>query len=322
MDDSEVVAAIAAGDPAGTAMAYDKYAAALYGYCQWMLREPAGSADALRDTFAVAAGTFGDLPDAPKLRPWLYAAARNECQRRLAATSPVHGEQADIAGQATAGADRAIGVNGVPEQDELRALIRAVLAELEPGEREVIELSLRHDLYDTDLAAVLSGSGSQARSLTARARSHLEKNLGPLLITRTGREHCPALKTLLADRDGELTEQTRDLVREHVENCAICASHGRSALRPAALSGLEPLAVLPPGLRDDVLGFCSPARPDAPAARRSAEWARPAGFSAAVRTIRWGTIRRHPGAATAAAAVVLWVVAAVSSTLLVLIGLH
>ena len=308
MDDSEAVAAIAAGDPAGTAMAYDKYAAALYGYCHWLLREPADAADALRDTFAVAAATLGDLPDATELRPWLYAVARSECQRRLVTTSLVHGEEA--------------GVNGVPGQAELQTLIRAILAELQPDEREVIELSLRHDLYDTELATALGMSWSQALALTSRARSQLEKNLGALLIARTGRENCPALSTLLADWDGQLTEQTSDLIGEHIEKCGICAGHRRGALRPAALSGLQPLAVLPPGLRDDVLRPCSPADPDNPVGRRSAGPVRLAGFPAAIRAMRWDTIRRHPGAAIACTAIILWVVAAVSVTLLTIAGSH
>src|SRR5271166_4591495 len=47
--DREVAAAIAAGDPAGIALAYDRHAAALYGYCHWILHDPAGAAEALRD---------------------------------------------------------------------------------------------------------------------------------------------------------------------------------------------------------------------------------------------------------------------------------
>ena len=41
MKDREIVAAIAAGDPAGLAGAYDKYAEPLHGYCGWMLSERA-----------------------------------------------------------------------------------------------------------------------------------------------------------------------------------------------------------------------------------------------------------------------------------------
>jgi len=48
MDDSEIVAALAAGDPAGLEAAYDTHAAPLYGYCRWMLRDPAQAATALR----------------------------------------------------------------------------------------------------------------------------------------------------------------------------------------------------------------------------------------------------------------------------------
>ena len=48
MNDSEIVAALAAGDPAGLEAAYDTYAAPLYGYCRWMLRDPAQAATALK----------------------------------------------------------------------------------------------------------------------------------------------------------------------------------------------------------------------------------------------------------------------------------
>src|ERR1700689_1305533 len=83
MDDREIVAAIAAGDLAGLADAFDEYAESLYGYCRWMLPEPADADDALQETFVVAAGRVGGLQDPRKLYPWLYAVARNECYRRV-----------------------------------------------------------------------------------------------------------------------------------------------------------------------------------------------------------------------------------------------
>ena len=97
--DLEVVAAIAARDPAAIAMAYDRYAPALYGYCHWMLRDPADAAAALQDTFVIAAATFGDLSDASKLRPWLYAVARSECRRRPLAVPAARDEKAEAAYQ-------------------------------------------------------------------------------------------------------------------------------------------------------------------------------------------------------------------------------
>jgi len=61
MEDPEVVAAIVAGDPAGLAEAYDRYALPLYSYCRSLLREPADAADAVQDTFLVATAKLRDL---------------------------------------------------------------------------------------------------------------------------------------------------------------------------------------------------------------------------------------------------------------------
>ena len=85
MRDSEIVAAVVAGDPEGLAEAYDRYAAVLYTYCRSLLREPADAADAVQDTFVIAASKLAGLRDRNRLRPWLYAVARNECFRRLRA---------------------------------------------------------------------------------------------------------------------------------------------------------------------------------------------------------------------------------------------
>ena len=97
--DREVVAAITAGDPAGIAMAYDRYAAALYGYSHWILHDSAAAAGALKDTFVIAAATLSNLSEPSKLRPWLFALARNECRRRIRPTSAVRDGEADAAGQ-------------------------------------------------------------------------------------------------------------------------------------------------------------------------------------------------------------------------------
>ena len=104
MDDGEVVAAIAAGDPGGLAAAYDTYAASLYGYCRWMLRDPGQAAEAVRETFAAAAAKLGGLRDASQLRARLYATARDDCYRRLRTAEPGFDEGARTPGRTGAGA--------------------------------------------------------------------------------------------------------------------------------------------------------------------------------------------------------------------------
>jgi len=310
--DREVAAAIAAGEPAGIALAYDRHAASLYGYCHWLLHDPAAAAEAVRDTFVIAAVTLGDDSEAPELRPWLYGVARNECQRLLRTTERVRDGQA--------GRDPAAGVSGDSAEADLRTMVGAVLVRLKPREREVIELTLGHDLYGSDLAQALGLSPRRAHALAARARARLEKSLGVLLVVRTGREACTVLGELLADWDGQLTEQTRDLVGGHVEQCETCAAHGPGALRPAALFGLLPQAPLPGELREQVLNSCSSTAEDAVEQRqrvtRRAESTRFARFSQAIRTMSWDSIGASAGTVTAAVAIVVWAIAAVSVILL------
>ena len=89
MDDREVVAAIAAGSPAGVAAIYDRYAAILYGYCQWMLDRSAEADQALQDTIVVASGTIADLADVGQAAPVAVLAGPS----RMPAAAP-HGQRA------------------------------------------------------------------------------------------------------------------------------------------------------------------------------------------------------------------------------------
>src|SRR5204863_6084177 len=97
--DPEIVAALMAGDPAGIAMAYDRYAAALYGYSHWILHDSTAAAAALKDTFVIAVATAGNLPEPSRLRPWLFALTRNECRRRIRPATAVRDGEADAPGE-------------------------------------------------------------------------------------------------------------------------------------------------------------------------------------------------------------------------------
>jgi RNA polymerase sigma factor (sigma-70 family) len=258
MHDREIVAAIVAGNPAGLAAAYDLYAAALHTYCRTLLAEPADAADAVQDTFIVAAAKLEGLRDPDRLRPWLYAVARNECHRRLRARART--VDLDEAGEMT---DDAIDVGRAAERVDLRNLVRSAIAGLNPGEREVIELSLRHDLEGPDLADALGVPVNQAHALASRARGQLERSLGALLVARSGREDCPELNEILASWDGDLTVLLRKRVSRHIEQCDVCGERKRRELSPAMLLGALPVFMLPPGLREQVLRLVSDPRPQA-----------------------------------------------------------
>jgi RNA polymerase sigma factor (sigma-70 family) len=272
MRDSEVVAAIVAGDPEGLAAAYDKYAAPLYNYCRTLLREPADAADAVQDTFVIAASKLSALRDQERLRSWLYAVARNECHRRLrggSAHAPLE--------EAPEVTDDSADVSVDAERRELSALINAALGGVGPAEREVLELQLRQGLDGGEVAAVLGLSRNHAHALLSRARDQLQMSLGVLLVARSGRSECAELDALLGDWDGQLTVLLRKRLNRHIERCPICSGRRRRELAPAMFLGLAPIlalpaisATLPDGLRETVLRAAGSASPHAGAAAGAA----------------------------------------------------
>ena len=222
MLDREIVAAIVAGDPAGLASAYDRYAPGLYAYCQSLLTEPADAADAVQDTFIIAAAKLSALRDQDRLRPWLYAVARNESHRRLRAAGSA--APLDEAAEVT---DETNDLGSDLEHAELREVVWSALGGLTPGEREIIELSLGHELTGADLADALGVPRNQAHAMASRARAHYESALGVLLVARSGREACPELAGILEGWDGRLTVLLRKRVGRHIRRCEVCGDRQR-----------------------------------------------------------------------------------------------
>jgi RNA polymerase sigma factor (sigma-70 family) len=262
MRDRDIVAAIVADDPAGLAAAYDRYAADLFSYCQILLTEPNDAADVVQDTFVIAAEKVGALRDPDRLRPWLYAVARNECHRRLRtrdSATPLD-ESAEVSDDT---ADLGTGL----ERAELRELVWAALAGLSPSEREIIELSLGHELTGADLADTLGVPRNQAHAMASRARTHFEAALSVLLVARSGQDACAELASIMAGWDGKLTVLLRKRVSRHIRRCDICGARRRRELTPDSLLGVLPVAMLPVALRHQVLSLVADPSPAAVAQR-------------------------------------------------------
>jgi RNA polymerase sigma factor (sigma-70 family) len=269
MHDREVVAAIVAGDPAGLAEAYDRYATPLYSFCRTMLREPADAADAVQDTFVIAAPRLAGLRDPERLRSWLYAVARNECHHRLRRGS-LHASLEEAPDVTDEAADVAADV----ERADLRALVRDALGGVGPAEREVLELQLRQGLSGGEVASVLGISRNHAHALLSRARDQLATALGALVVARTGRQDCPDLDAVLREWDGVLTVLVRKRVNRHVERCPVCSGRRSREVSPAMLLGVAPIAALPlmagglpAGFRDQLLRIATGNSPAAVAHR-------------------------------------------------------
>jgi RNA polymerase sigma factor (sigma-70 family) len=268
MRDSAIVSALVARDPGGLAEAYDKYAARVFSFCRSLLGDSAAAADAVQDTFLIAAESISELQDPTRLRPWLYAVARNQCHRRLrAGVRPVTPAETGPRGR-----------SGDDDQSQLVDLVRTAISGLSPADGEIVELNLRHRLHGVDLADTLGVPRPDVHNRALRAHGRLRESLGALLVAQAGRKNCAVLDGLLGDHDGT-TALARDLAGQHVERCPVCADRQRQLLGPVMRLGFVSMAPVPAGLRHRVLGLASDPSPAA-AAQRAAIVQQTGGFAA------------------------------------------
>ena len=177
----------------------------------------------------------------------------------------LHGDGASVpltddefgAGEATADLGPAL------EQARQREMVSSALAELEPGDQELIELHLRHEFYGADLADALGVPRNQVHTLSSRARTRFETALGAHVVARSRLGSCPQLSAILGDWDGYLTSNLRKQVRRHIGTCEICGEHERQHVNPVAMLSALPDPVLPESLQHEALSLLADTSPDA-----------------------------------------------------------
>jgi RNA polymerase sigma factor (sigma-70 family) len=332
MRDSEGDASIMTGDPEGLAGAYDRYGDPLYKYCRSLLGDPADAADAVQDTFVIAATWTGGLGDPDRSRARLYAVARNECMIAVRGGKAAAARD-DTCEGAAAGEDAA----GAGDTGQ-RMLLEDACRGLDSAEREVIDLHLWHGLEAAEIATVLGIGRHRGSRLLSRASDQLEACLGVLLAGRAGPAGCPRLASMLADWDGNLTPSLRWWAHGHIRKCATCtarrAARARAAMPPgvsasaamaaAAVESLRLAPGPPAALKEHTLALAAGQDPSAVAYRAVLlSRAAPAGHHgfgwqlrertvrARSRGTRAGSASRRLRTAAAAAAVLAVVVAAV-----------
>ena len=111
---------------------HDRYSNRLFDFCVGMLRDRESAADCVQDTFCTAAARLSSLRDLGKLRPWLYAIARNEALRRIRERRR---EQVSDELPETASDDP--GPDALAARTELAALIAQAAAGLSDRDREI-----------------------------------------------------------------------------------------------------------------------------------------------------------------------------------------
>ena len=245
--DTDLVTGALAGDRDAFAAIYDRYADRLHDFCWSVLRDRDEAADAVQDTFVLAAQRLAQLNDPERLRPWLYAVARSVALRRVRVRRRiVLDEVGDMA-------DTDPGPHRAAEQEALRELVWTAAGGLSERDRALLDLHLRQGLEGAELGEAMGVSASHAYVLLTRLRAQVERSLGALLIARLGREDCTELDALLSGWDGRFSPILRKRVARHVDQCEVCAERRRIVVSPWALLGAVPLLPAPLWLKDRVL---------------------------------------------------------------------
>lgn len=250
--DAELACAAAAGDRGAFAGIYDRYADRLYDFCVGMLRDRDGAAECVQEAFCIAADHLPQLRDADKLRPWLYAIARNEALRAIRERS-----RERVVDQVPEVVSTDPGPEMLAVRTELARLVAEAAGGLSERDQAVLELTYCHGLDGPELATALGVSHASANKMTQRLRDTVERSLGALLVSRSARNNprgCAELAAIIEGWDGVFTVLMRKRIARHIESCPACDEQRRRLVSPAALLGGVPVFVpAPDWLRDHTL---------------------------------------------------------------------
>jgi RNA polymerase sigma factor (sigma-70 family) len=205
--DNHLVDEIRAGNEVAFEIVYERYGGSILSFCRHMLGSPEEAEDAVQHTFAAAHGDLGRDHREIRLRPWLYAIARNRC---LSVIRSRRDEQEAIE-VPTAGLDER-----VRERAELRDLL-ADLRDLPDQARAALLLAELRDLSHAEIAEVLGCEAGQVKGIVFRARSSL-------IERRDARDaDCSAIRAELESaRKGALR---RGRLRHHLASCPSCTAY-------------------------------------------------------------------------------------------------
>ncbi len=234
--DAGIAASIATGDQQAFAQLYERYSDRIYSYCVSVCGNRELAVDAMGDSFLLAFARVGQLRDQSKLRPWLYAIARNECLRQI--RSAKRTVDLEVAGEV---ADMNATADTVLNAADARALIDDAFVGMNTSDREVLDLALRQDLDNASIAAVLGVSDDNAAAKVSRAKSQLEKAVGALMLFRGRASGCTDLDRDIGP-DTAFTPLARKRISRHAEDCTQCSKSRAKSVAAIALAGLPLLA--------------------------------------------------------------------------------
>ncbi|MCD0452746.1 hypothetical protein LO762_26710 [Actinocorallia sp. API 0066] len=175
-EDHDLVKALRNRSTDALTLVYDRYGPQLFDYCHAILRDEPFASRVVHDTLLAAEAHIEQLPSTDRLRGWLYALARRECQRIL--RGPDRPTRRRPAAEAP---DHFASYEEQQRHQDARLLAHGALNRLSGRQREAVDLTVRHGLTDTELAGVLAIPLDEAAALAEGSRDDLAEAVSELV---------------------------------------------------------------------------------------------------------------------------------------------
>ncbi|MGH3009066.1 MAG: RNA polymerase sigma factor [Gaiellaceae bacterium] len=167
LTDAELLARVGDRDRAAFEQLYDRYVRSIFGLALRRLRDRQDAEDAVQEVFTAVWRSAGSYrPERGPAGGWLYTVARNAVVDRLRRSGPAtESELPELVSAEHGPAARA-------EESETAWRVHRALEELQPHEREVIELAYWSELSQSEVAEYL---GLPLGTVKTRTRSALAR---------------------------------------------------------------------------------------------------------------------------------------------------
>ena len=168
LSDSDLLVRVAQRDREAFEVVYGRYVRSVFGLALRRLGDRGHAEDAVQEAFAAiwrSASTY--RPERGAAGGWLYTVARNAIVDRLRRNGPsVDSELPELASPEPGPAQRA-------EDSDVAWRVHRALEELQPREREVIELAYWSGMSQSEIAAYLNIPLGTVKTRTRSALAHL-----------------------------------------------------------------------------------------------------------------------------------------------------
>src|SRR3954468_6649802 len=234
--DERLVEQVRRGNDDAFEAVYDRHHRGILAFCRHMLSSADEAEDAVQQTFISAYDAMrADARDI-RLKPWLYAIARNRCLSIIRARREEPAEIDDIP------------TVGLSDEVQARADLRELLHDLHGlpvDQRAALVLTEVGGMSHAEVGTVVGCEVAKVKSLVFQARSSL-------IETRRAREiSCHEIREQLATASGGALR--RGPLRRHISTCAGCAEFRDEGKRQRkALAALLPV-VPTVGLKSSLL---------------------------------------------------------------------